>query len=274
MKSLKSILTISLIVCTFACQNDKKQPGATLVQTQKGETMTAEEKEGRRLLEKCIAAHGGLAQWRAFEGLEYNLDDNGKQVYQLTHLKDRRAYLKSKDYQVGFDGKVAWAVPDAKKVSGSSAGFYYNLDFYFVGIPFLLMDPGVLVSHAGKVTIKGEEFESLKVTFGSDVGLTPEDVYYLYLDPASHMLQILTYSISYFNKESAAINSAKVYSDYIDVQGLKMPTKMENFEWKDGSMGKSKNHLRSFSDFKFLKEIHSEELFEVPDGAIVESIAN
>ena len=83
-----------------------------------------------------------------------------------------------------------------------------------------------------------------------------------------------SYSISYFNKESAAINSAKVYSDYIDVQGLKMPKKMENFEWKDGSIGKSKNHLRSFSDFKFLKEIHSEELFEVPDGAIVESIAN
>ena len=105
--------------------------------------LSPEEKKGTELLEKCIKAHGGMDKWDSFSGLEYNLNDNGKMVYQITQLKDRRAYLKSKEYMVGFDGKLAWAKPNAEKVSGQSAAFYYNLDFYFIGLPFLLKDNGV-----------------------------------------------------------------------------------------------------------------------------------
>jgi len=59
--------------------------------------LSPKEKKGVELLEKCIEAHGGLNQWNSFSGLEYNLNDKGKLVYQITQLKDRRAYLKSKN---------------------------------------------------------------------------------------------------------------------------------------------------------------------------------
>ncbi|MGB3150261.1 MAG: DUF6503 family protein [Maribacter sp.] len=252
----------------------KKNEARTMPEINKMETssISIEQDEGSVLLEKCIRAHGGLDTWKSFEGLEYNLNDNGKNVYQLTHLKDRRAYLKSEKYEVGFDGKVAWVLPDASEISGNSASFYYNLDFYFIGIPFLLKDPGVNAIYEGIVEVNERKYEALKITFGSEVGLTPEDVYYLYLDPATHILQILTYSISYFDKESTAINTAKVYSDYRRTQGLLMPHKMENFEWVDGELGKSKNHLRGFNDIRFLNKIPEEGRFEVPNGAIEEVI--
>jgi len=255
----------------FACRPEKKeviQPEKVVEETEI--FLSSEEKKGAELLDKCLKAHGGLEKWKSFEGLQYNLNDNGKIVYQLTHLKDRRAYLKSKKYTVGFDGNVAWALPDAKKVSGKSAAFYYNLDFYFVGIPFLLTDPGVHVSDSGEQNLNGKYYDVLKVSFGKEIGFTPDDVYFMYLDQETHLLRILTYSISYLNKENAPVNSAKVYSDYINVQELQMPAKMENFEWEDGKIGASKNHVRLFSDFKFLKEITDETLFEVPEGAVTE----
>ena len=265
---LATILTVSVLGCK------PKKKATKLEKTTKTEThvFSIEEKKGQLLLEKCLSAHGGIDKWNSFEGLEYNLVDNGKQVYQLTQLKDRRAYLKSKKYEVGFNGEVAWSVPDASQVSGKSAAFYYNLDFYFIGIPFLLKDPGVSVIYNGKYMISEKEYESIRITFGAGIGLSPKDVYYLYFDPKTFELNILTYSISYFDSENARIKSAKVYSDYRKVQGLIMPHKMENFEWADGAMGKSKNHLRLFSNINFLLEIPDESLFEVPEGAVIEKL--
>jgi len=268
----KALALCGLYLLIFSCKQEKEKRTVSQAEQRKESSFDLKENKGTVLLEKCLRAHGGLDTWKSFKGLGYTLNDNGKDVYQLTHLKDRRAYLKSKKYEVGFDGKVAWALPDASEVSGKSAAFYYNLDFYFISVPFLLKDPGVNASYEGKAQVNEKEYESLKITFGSGVGFTPEDVYYLYLDPETYVLQILTYSISYFDKENAGINSAKVYSDYKKVQGLLMPHKMENFEWADGEMGKNKNHLRVFRDIKFLEKIPDEAVFNVPERAQIEKI--
>lgn len=278
MKKQSLLILIGVLICSISC-TEKKRVAKEIenVASKEKVSLRPEVKKGNELLNKCINAHGGMAKWNSFKALEYNLDDKGKMVYQITHLKDRRAYLKSKEYEVGFDGKVAWALPDASQVSGQSAAFYYNLDFYFMGVPFLLKDPGVIANYEDPVQIDGKSYETLKITFDSGVGLTPEDVYYLYIDPENYLLHILTYSVSYFDKEKAKINSAKVYSGYQEVQGIMMPTKMANFEWNQSKgaekkMGKSKNHTRLFSDITFLKEVPDETIFEVPKGAVVEKI--
>ena len=262
---------MSLLILSYKQEKEKQVVKETL---SKQESSVAKEVDkGTELLDKCIQAHGGLATWNSFQGLEYNLDDNGKKdVCQLTNLKDRRAYLKSKKFEVGFDGKVAWSLPNAEYISGKSAAFYYNLDFYFLGVPFLLKDPGVNASYEGKANVNGETYEALKITFGSGVGFSSDDVYYLYLDPETYILQILTYSVSFMDKENVGVNNAKVYSDYRVVQGLMMAHKMENHDWADGKMGEGIHHVRIFSDMKFLKEIPNEALFEIPDGAVVEAL--
>ena len=269
----KVFLFCCLSVFIFSCKQEKEKQVATETLQKQENSLAQEENKGTALLDKCIKAHGGLDTWKSFEGLEYNLDDNGKKdVYQLTNLKDRRAYLKSKKFEVGFDGKVAWSLPNADHISGKSAAFYYNLDFYFLGVPFLLKDPGVNASYEGKANVKGQTYETLKITFGSGVGFSPDDVYYLYIDPETYLLQILTYSVSFIDKENLGIKTAKVYSDYREVQGLMMPYKMENFDWAEGKIGNKTLHVRIFSDIKFLKEIPNEERFEIPDGAVVEAL--
>lgn len=259
MKNIK-FLAFAILITTLACQSEKKNQENDV------------KNQGQTLLDECVKAHGGLDNWNKFEGLEYTLINNDKSIYQVTNLKDRRTFMKADSFQVGFDGKNAWALPNAEKIPAKSAAFYYNLDFYFFAIPFVLKDKGVNASYEGKIVIKDKEYDSIKISFGNDVGLTPDDVYYLYLDPKTHRLQILTYSVSFIEKEKATIKTAKLYTDWHEVQGLLVPGKMENFAWENGKLGESKNLNRVFKDIRFLEKTPNQERFNAPTGAVLEKI--
>lgn len=268
----KKLLILVIGITVMACQSEKKSEGDGTAKLTINKDLTPQQKQGQALLDECVKAHGGLENWNKFEGLEYTLINNGTSIYQVTNLKDRRTYMKADSFQVGFDGKNAWSVPNAEKISGKSAAFFYNLDFYFFAIPFVLKDKGVNATYEGKVVLKNQEYDSIKISFGSEVGLTPDDVYYLYLDPKTHVLQILTYSVSFIEKENAKIKTAKLYTEWHDVQGLLMPEKMENFEWNGGNIGNSKNLSRIFKDIHFLEKIPNQERFNAPTGAVLEKI--
>lgn len=252
------------------CQSETKKPLVT--QLEKPPLVKSpEEKKGTELLDKCIQAHGGM-NWNQFAGLSYTVESRGKSLYQLTQLKDRRTYSKSEKFEMGSDGKHVWVKPNADNIPGKSASFYYNLDFYFAAIPFVLKDPGVHVTYLGKATPDDDEYDLLKISFGSGVGLSAEDLYFLYLDPNNHQLKILTYTVSYFDKTNVKVNSAKKYLDYVNVQGLLMPRKMENYRLVDGKIGENTNRDRVFTDIKFHKTIEDEKVFEVPKGAKMEAL--
>jgi len=260
-----------LLFLFISCQTD---PNSSINSTSATSDIapSLEVTKGMELLDKCITAHGGIENWNKFAGLSYEVESGGKSLYQLTQLKDRRTYSKSKDYELGSDGKQVWAKPNADKVPGKSAAFYYNLDFYFVAIPFVLKDPGVNVTYMGKATPDDLEYDLLKISYGSGVGLSAEDLYFLYLDPTSHQLKILTYTVSYFDKTNEKINSAKKYLDYQTIQGLLMPTKMENYRWIDEKVGEHSNRDRLIKNIKFYETIPDEKIFEVPPGATTEDL--
>jgi hypothetical protein len=225
---------------------------------------------GREWLMKCIDAHGGLKKWQRFEGLEYTMTTSDMTIYQLTDLRTRHAYHRFPDFELGYDGKTGWATTDFAKIPGKSPLFYHNLDFYFFGLPFLLADPGTVHEYLGRQTVSGKEYEVVKVGFESGVGLVSDDVYIVYMDATTYQMEILRYSVTYFNRENADKFNAKVYTDWRAVQGLLVPGKMENIEWEDGNLGESKGYGRSFSDIHFLKKTPAPEQFAPPAGATLE----
>ena len=268
--TLTSILC--LLLSFYNCQTDPKSSSPISTEEKSTSTKSPETIQGMEFLEKCIAAHGGMENWNKFAGLSYEIESGGKTLYQLTALKDRRTYSKSEKFELGSDGKQVWVTPNANNVPGKSPAFYYNLDFYFVAIPFVLKDPGVNVTYLGKESPDGEGYDLIKISYNSGVGLSAEDVYFLYLDPDNHLLRILTYTVSYFDKTNEKVNSAKRYLDYQNVQGLLMSTKMENYRWINGKMGENSNRDRIIKNIKFHETIPDEKVFEVPHGAKVEAL--
>ena len=61
-------------------------------------------------------------------------------------------------------------------------------DSYWLFMPFKLKDSGVTLTYAGEDTIQGgAPAEKLMMTF-NDVGVTPQNKYYVYVDPQDHLV--------------------------------------------------------------------------------------
>ncbi len=231
-----------------------------------------EELKGIELLDKCITAHGGLDNWNKYNGLSYQVESSKKWQYQLTQLKDRRTYSKSEEFEMGSDGKQVWVTPNADNIPGKSASFYYNVNFYFIAIPFVFKDSGVNAAYLGKNILDGKIYDLLKISFGSNIGQSADDLYFLYLDPENHQVAFLTHTVSFFDNTNEKVNSAKKYLNYNLVQGILMPTRLENYRLINRALGENTNRDLVFKDIKFHNHIPDEKVFEVPEMAIRESL--
>jgi hypothetical protein len=58
-------------------------------------------------------------------------------------------------------------------------------DTYWLLMPYKLRDPGVMLSFDGEETIGQQRYEVIKMTFAPSVGLTPQNVYRVFVDAAT-----------------------------------------------------------------------------------------
>lgn len=66
-------------------------------------------------------------------------------------------------------------------------------DSYWLVMPYKWTDPGVVTSYAGTAELWGKTYEVVELTFEGAVGLTPQNRYRAYLDPASGVMEIWQY---------------------------------------------------------------------------------
>ncbi|HEX6835514.1 MAG TPA: hypothetical protein VF334_03020, partial [Polyangia bacterium] len=132
------------------------------------------EREGKRVVAR---SH----YWDRFTG-RYRVDgvDEGKKysVYLNVNTRLGQAWLDGK--------KVGDAVLNKKTVDDGYEAFIN--DSYWLLAPFKVFDPGVALTDGG--TDKGPNGETcdvIKLSF-QNVGLTPKDVYWLYVDRKSHLV--------------------------------------------------------------------------------------
>ena len=65
----------------------------------------------------------------------------------------------------------------------------YINDTYWLVMPFKWRDPGVHLAYHGRQTVEGREWEVVQLTF-EEVGRTPRNKYYAYIDPATHRMEM------------------------------------------------------------------------------------
>lgn len=210
------------------------------------------------LLAPTLEAHGGLDKWRSYGSLSfymlYERGDNIREENILTDLHSRHERIEGTDYVLGFDGTEYWEKLPVDMKSRNPK-FQVGLQFYFFALPFVLADPGVNLESLGKRSIKGQEYEVVKATFGSDVGVAPEDQYLLYLDPESHQLVYLLYSVTYFDQSRAERYNAAHYVDWQSVGSLRVSAEIHSYVWDNDAqkLGELRG-VKTFRDVKFGEE--------------------
>ncbi len=150
---------------------------------------------------ELIAAMGGEAAWekaRSFQ-FEFVVAREGKEAARFRHVWDRYTgdyrlggtdktgapyevffNVNTKEGQVFVNGRPAEG--EARETLLKTAYGRFINDTYWLIAPWKIFDPGVNLAYDGEKTCpEGGVCDVLRVSFGENVGLTPKDVYWLWI---------------------------------------------------------------------------------------------
>ena len=231
---------------------------------------------GQRIWQ-AIEAHGGLARWYSNGPLHFQfnyqpLDDstprNTYEVANYWSAQTRHQLVEDTTVQYGWDGQQAWATDTA--AVPYNVRFWSLTPYYFVGIPFVLGDPGVNLESLGKDTFEDKTYDLVKVTFGDNVGDAPDDYYVIYVGQEDHRVGALRYIVSYpgyFPEGGHAPEKLMAYDGAQTVDGIILPEGYRTFWWKEDQVGEHITDI-SVSEVGFRPEVR-QDYFSTPEGAVV-----
>lgn len=261
---------IVLIVTSFACTSPRQGKETGLVPHAWVEDRVDRSKErlsqsdGGKLIDQAIEAHGGLGNWFSNGALSFHFDymptddktrRNTFQVINQWSVQSVHELAADRAIRFGWDGQTAWVSPDTAQVP-INVRFWANTPFYFIGLPFVLADPGTIHTQLEADTLDGKPYDLVKVTYQSDTGDAPDDYYIIYLDQDTHLMVALRYIVSYpafFPDGGHAPEKIMKLNGLVEVNGIKLATGYKTYWWK-GSVGEHITNIE-VDGIEFLTDI-------------------
>jgi hypothetical protein len=220
--------------------------------------------EARSLIERMISAHGGMEAWRAAPTVSFTrkatfaanpahpwileeiIEQNSRRLYQTWPVDEA---------QLVYDGEEVWTV---NWVRPYPPRFVAQIGFYFLNLPWITQDPGVILDGPDRGSHPASELEYLTVamSFEPGTGDTPRDRYVLYIDPESYLLRAIEYHVSYGALLDASYLPPAVKTigpffhvnhDFEVVDGLQVPVRYNVYEENGSRSISGEVHSWSFS---------------------------
>lgn len=214
-------------------------------------------------LTKVFDAHGGYEQWSKMKTLSYLKGEE----YTITNLQNRKIKLEDAERTIGFDGTNVWVAPDTAEID--RARFYHNLYFYFYAMPFVVGDPGAKYEEMTPMELEGKTCGGIKVSYGEDVGDAPDDNYIIWYDPETFQMEWLMYTVTYRSGEPSDEYRLIKYQDWQEIGDLLLPTTLQWYQYDGENVGDPRGNSAEFKEVKISEDYPEEDLFEMPEGAVI-----
>ena len=262
----RSPVVIGLLGLSVSCS--RLDDVAAAGPTASGETL--------EVVKAMVEAHGGMDAWRAASTVSYESSfqragaPNPMIAREVIEQGARRAYADypGTDMRLGWDGERAWSenwgMPYPPR-------FMALLNYYFLNLPWLTHDPGVVLGEPGTATLPDDptEYKTVRMTFEQGVGDTPDDYYVLFIDPETHLLKACQYIVTYTEILPEGSESTPdhlfIYDELEDVNGLMVPIRCRITEL-DGTPYATVD----VKDWSF-EEVFDTARMEMPEGAVVDT---
>ncbi len=193
------------------------------------------------VVESMIAAHGGMERWASAPTVSFEDEFRPGEATEggvsrvTVEQGPRRAYIDfpGSEMRMSWDGEKAWSENWAAPYPPR---FLALLNYYFLNLPWLALDPGVHLGEPGTARLWDEptEYVTVKMTFGEGVGDTPGDYYVLYIHPETHRLAATEYTVTYQALLPEGVESTPphilVFDQHTTVDGLLVPTHYTIYE--------------------------------------------
>lgn len=203
-----------------------------------------------KLVAQAIEAHGGLEAWLRPGTIAFTFD------YRPLGAPARRMHTHSRvdlwrsravheergegaDARFGFNGSIAWIVPGPEAFP-ITPRFWATTPYYFVGIPFVLADPGVRFAQLKDGSLDGETYHIVKATFEAGTGDSPDDYYVLYIHPRTFRVGAIRYIVAYpgmFEPGQHSPEKLMRYDDQRQVDGLWFAHRLDTYRWGPDGIG-------------------------------------
>ncbi|MHC5024564.1 MAG: DUF6503 family protein [Planctomycetota bacterium] len=228
--------------------------------------------------QSLLEAHGGLDAWQQARTLRFGLRDfplGAKAPLNDEHIVDlqaRRIVVTGDDYALASNGDEAWITPDPD-AAGLPARFYAEGSFYFIGMPFVFADPGVVVTAAGTRTLDGREYDALSVRYENGVGNSDEDDYILYVDRDTHRLHLINFRPTDTRiRGEASIDELPrkvlVFDEWQASRGVLLPKKATFYGWENDQLVGDGNSF-TVAGLSLDRAATDASTFAAPEGAVI-----
>lgn len=225
---------------------------------------------------RMVSAHGGIEKWSKAPSVYFEDDfivavnPQPFRAQVTVEQGQRRAYVDYPDMNASicWDGEQAWSVN--WKVP-TPPRFLYGLNYYFLNLPWLTNDPGVIVGNVDKGTLFDDptEYVTVLMSFEAGTGDTPDDYYALYIDPKTLLLKGCRYVVTYTSLLDEGKSSTEehilIFDAYETVDGLVVPTHYTIYDTNHGEYASC-----TITNWSFSKEF-DEARMTMPDSAVVDT---
>ena len=253
---MKTFLAI-ILASIFLITNCTQQPNTV----QKEINSVEEIRSFPEVFSNGMDAHGGLEKWNSYGTLKFTELTDKDTTHYTVDLRNRNELIERQGkYKIGFTADDINIYPHRDSFPGENPRFYHNLRFYFFAIAFVTADQGAFQEVLQPAEFNGSMYDRVKITFGDGVGIAPKDQYILWFSQADSTLGLINYSVTYFDESRAETYNAYVFKEWTEVGGLKLPVKMDGYEWENDSLGEFR-YSRKFTNISVLKEQPDPEVF-------------
>ncbi|MEM6815092.1 MAG: DUF6503 family protein [Bacteroidota bacterium] len=233
---------------------------------------------GQKLWE-AIEAHGTLNTWFEngpisfhfdYQPLDDNLRRNTYQVVDKWSVRAVQEMAENREVKFGWDGTNAWIYPDSVDLP-INPRFWSITPYYFVGLPFVLADEGVILEELGKKEYNGITYDLIKASYEKGIGDAPGDYYVIYINPETNLMEGLRYIVSYPGFFPAGNHSPEKFMEILDTQvidGIIMPTGYKTYWFKENEPAEHITNI-DVMEVSFVPGIENS-YFDVPSGAKIQ----
>ncbi|HXV13563.1 MAG TPA: hypothetical protein VEC56_05100 [Candidatus Krumholzibacteria bacterium] len=232
---------------------------------------TAPALKGPQIIHEMIAAHGGMEEWRNAASVSFTdqWGESSPRMGFVVEQSSRRAYFDIPGTATagGWDGQRAWSM---NWPTPTPVRFLALLNYYFINLPWLTQDPGVILGEPGTGRLHDDptEYVTVMMTFEPGTGDTPDDYYRLYIHPETKMLRACDYIVTYRALLDAGETSTPehclVYDQMTPVEGVTVPS---HFTIYEGDRVYAECSISGYS----LAKAFDESRMTMPEGAVVDT---
>ncbi|MEM6719951.1 MAG: DUF6503 family protein [Bacteroidota bacterium] len=256
-----ALLGVFLII---ACKNTEKKEETSKTTPETTEKATKKYPDN---LQKVFDAHGGIDKWNAAQTLVYEIAKPDHNEKHITDLHSRKTRLEGNNFTIGYDGKDVWLSQKDSTAFRSNARFYHNLYFYFYAMPFVLGDDGITYEKAASLEFEGILYPGYKISYGENVGDSPEDNYFIYYNPETYKMEWLGYTVTYSTGKPSDRVSFIRYEDWQKVNNFVLPKVLTWYKTnEEGKVTEARNSA-NFVNVSVSAETMKEAMYQRPEGA-------